>query len=131
MSLAAFEFTDRVAPVIEMGIGDAHVTVTPGRWDSARWDTAGALWGGTEPTWVDVSCDVRRIQLLYGRQAITDRFVVGVADLEVDNATGWADPNAAIIPGVLTVRPGRQIRISIDHVTLGRRVLFQGWVDAM
>lgn len=130
MSLARFTWTERARPFVELGIGDTRVS-TIGRWDSARWDQPDALWAGTDPVWFDITCDCFRASWEYGRRATTDRFVAGVATVVVDNATGWADPNHIDSPTELTVRPGRQIRIGIDHAVFGRRVLFRGFIDAM
>jgi len=130
VSLAAFTWTTRARPVVELGIGDDR-TSGGAVWDVDAWDTAGAYWSGLEPEWLDISCDTRTVRCEYGRRATTDRFVPGVATIVVDNRTGWADPNASDPPGVLTVRPGRPIRVSVDHDVYGRRVLFRGFVDAM
>lgn len=129
MTLAAFTFTDRARPVIELGIGD---TVTASAvWDTARWDNPAALWSGDEPEWHDITCDTFSARCEYGRQATTDRFIPGTATIVVDNTSGWADPNTTDPPAELTVRPGRAVRISVDHALYGRRVLFRGFVDAM
>lgn len=128
MSLAAFDFTDRVRPVVQLGIGDTR-TATGAVWDTGRWDTG--RWAGTEPEWMDITCDTRSARVEYGRRAVTDRFVVGAASIVVDNATGWADPNTDDPPGVLTVRPGRPVRVALVHEVFGSRVLFRGFVDAM
>lgn len=131
MSLAAFTFTGRARPVVELGIGDVHAGGGQARWDVARWDNDTARWAGQEPTWLDITCNVHQLRLEYGRRRTTERFVVGAATVLVDNASGWADPNANDEPGVLTVRPGRSIRVSIDHAVYGRRVLWRGFVDLM
>jgi hypothetical protein len=130
VTLAAFTFTDRVTPLIELGIGDTR-TPSLALWDSAEWDTAPAFWSGLEPSWLDVSCDVQTVSMSYGRPAVSDRFIAGMARVMVDNVTGWADPNTDDPPGELTVRPGRPIRISVNHVVFGRRTLFRGFIDEM
>lgn len=131
MSLAAFTFTDRARPVIELGIGDTRTPTGQAQWDVARWDNPAAKWASTDPVWTDITCDVRTAHVEYGRQATTDRFVPGVATLEVDNASGWADPNAVAAPGVLTMRPGRSLRIGFVHETLGAVWRFRGFVDVV
>ena len=95
MSTPRFTFTDRARPIIQIGIGSAYDEYTTARWDSARWDTPpDAMWGGSEPEWLDLTCDSFSVRCEYGRQRTTDRFVVGQATVVVYNATGWADPNA-------------------------------------
>ena len=131
MSIAAFTFTDRARPIVELGIGDVRAGAGLAVWDTARWDTAGAYWAGTEPTWLDVTCDVYDVRFEYGRRRTTERFVPGQATINVNNASGWADPNAVDEPGVLSVRPGRPVRISIDHVVFGRVVVWRGFLDAL
>lgn len=130
MTLAAFTFTDRVRPVIELGVGSTTSPLGQAQWDESRWDTAGAEWSGLEPTWLDITCDTRSASYSYGRARLLDRFVVGTANVLVDNSTGWADlpdePNS-----LLSVRPGRAVRISVDHDDFGRRVLWRGFIDSM
>lgn len=131
MSLAAFDFTDRARPVVQIGVGDSRTPAPLARWDTARWDNPAALWSGTEPTWLDVTCDTISFACAYGRQRTIDQFVPGLAQVIVDNATGWADPNATVTPGVLGVRPGRAIRMGVSHDVYGVRWLFRGFIDAM
>lgn len=131
MSLAAFEFTNRVRPVVEIGVGDSRAPVGQATWDVSRWDNATAKWAGTEPTWQDVTCDVSGFECSYGRARTIDRFMPGMARVTVDNTSGWADPNTTTTPGVLTVRPGRAIRLGVLHQVLGYRCLFRGFIDDM
>jgi hypothetical protein len=131
MSLQRFAFTDRCRPVVQVGIGDTRQPAGQARWDVARWDTPADRWAGTEPVWRDITCETRWARCEYGRKRTTDRFVAGVATIEVDNATGWADPAPTDVPGVLTMRPGRPVRFGVEHVTLGRRWLFRGFIDAL
>ena len=63
MSLAEFTFTDRARPFVEVGIGDTRVPVGLGRWDLSHWDDPNTTWGGGEPFWVDISCDVYQLRL--------------------------------------------------------------------
>lgn len=131
MSLAAFTFTDRVRPIVEVGLGDTRIPIGSAKWDSARWDDPGAVWAGVDPTWVDITCDTARARCQYGRDHSTDRYVAGAATIVVDNASGWADPNASSDPFALTMRPGRSIRMGVEHVGYGTRWLFRGFVDAV
>lgn len=129
MTVSSFAWTDRARPVVEIGVGDSRTAVGQ-VWDTARWDTD-ATWSGLEPEWLDVSCDTRSANFAYGRNGVTDRFIVGEASIVVDNASGWADPNLVDALAELNVRPGRQIRVSVIHQEYGRCVLFRGYIDAM
>lgn len=131
MSLAEFSFTSRARPIVEIGVGDTRLPVGQARWDVQRWDAADALWAGSEPTWLDVTCEVRSVDCEYGRRRSTDRFVAGAATIVVDNASGWADPVPPSTPLALTMRPGRAIRVGIDHETLGRCWRYRGFIDAV
>jgi hypothetical protein len=132
MSLAKFGFTDRARPIVELGVGDTRIPVGTATWDNARWDaTPNSVWAGTEPTWHDITCDTRSYRCEYGRVRTTERFTVGTANVTVDNTSGWADPNVVADTNVLTVRPGRAIRMGVVHQTFGVRWLFRGFVDAM
>lgn len=131
MATPRFTWTDRARPIVQIGIGYAYVDERSALWDQARWDTPGDVWGGAEPAWRDVACDTFTFRCEYGRQRSTDRFVVGQASVVVWNATGWADPNVADEPGTLTMRPGRAIRVGVEHVNLGTRWLFRGFIDAL
>lgn len=132
MTLAAFQFTDRVHPIVEIGIGDSRIPTGQATWDVSHWDVEPARWAGTEPTWLDITCDVSAVSITMGHARTTDRFVVGAAAITVDNATGWADPHPSPdLPGVLNVRPGRAIRIGVDHIEHGIRWLWRGFIDAV
>ena len=77
-------------------------------WDTARWDTAGDEWAGTEPTWLDITCDVHDIEIdagpgpddlpLAGRHRVDHRRQHDRAVYDVNVA-----PTS---PAVLSVRPG-------------------------
>lgn len=131
MSLAEFTFTTRVRPVVQVGIGDTRLPVGQAQWDVAHWDADTARWSGVDPTWVDITCDTYSARCEYGRDHTTDRFVPGVGTVLVNNATGWADPNVTVEPGVLTMRPGRAIRFGVEHIGYGTRWLFRGFIDAL
>lgn len=128
MSEPIFAFTTRAVPIAEINIGDARIPVDPGRWDVSRWDATDAKWSGAE--WLDIACDVRSFTSEYGRQRTTDRFVPGVSTVVVDNSTGWADPMATD-PAILQMRPGREIRLGVQHAVLGTRWLFRGFIDSV
>jgi hypothetical protein len=131
VTLAKFQWTARARPIVELGVGDTRTTVGQAVWDTSRWDNTAATWAGTEPTWHDITCDTHSYRCEYGRQRSTDRFTVGTANVTVDNTTGWADPNVVGDTDLLTVRPGRAIRMGVVHETFGVRWLFRGFVDAV
>jgi hypothetical protein len=131
VSLAAFTWTTRARPVVELGVGDSRIPTGQATWSHAYWDTDGDRWAGNEPTWHDITCDTISLRCEYGRRHTTDRFVPGLATVVVNNETGWADPNAVGDPTVLTIRPGRPIRFGVVHAVYGTRWLYRGFVDAV
>lgn len=128
MTLATFSFTERARPVVEIGIGSAQVPTGSALWDVALWDAPDSLWAGDEPVWRDVTCDVQAVDGDLGRGRLTDPFPTGTCSIQIDNESGWADPGVEV-PGVLSVRPGRPIRVGVDHVQFGRRWMFRGFID--
>ena len=132
MSLAEFTFTERVRPIIELGIGDTRVPVGQARWDVVDWDQPEATWAGTERTWFDISCDVRTAHRgVSGGNAPPNgsrrhrRHRRRQCDRLGRPPSGAATGQRT----VLTVRPGRAIRFGIDHGRAGRRWLWRGFVD--
>lgn len=118
------------SPFVEVGVGDSRVTGSASQWDVARWDNAGARWNGDEPSWLDVSCHVVGVEDRRGRNRTTEHWEVGTATFTVANGDGWADLLAgAKPPGVLDVRPGRQIRWGMVLDGGPRRVLWRGVID--
>lgn len=93
MTLTRFEFTRRVRPIMEVGIGSSDIDDAAALWDVALWDAPDSKWNGDEPLWRDVSCDVIGAHIEQGRGRISDPFPVGTADVIVDNHNGWADPS--------------------------------------
>lgn len=133
MSLPSFDFTNRCRPFLELGVGDSRVPGNGARWDVQRWDQPDALWSGEEPVWQDVTCQAFDVRIEMGRDRSTDRFIVGTLTVVASNLTGWADlvpPDPGDI-NTLMLRPGRSIRFGVDHVDLGRVVLFRGFVDVV
>ena len=127
-----FSFTDRAAPVVQIGIGDARIPTGSSLWDTARWDTPGAVWSGDQPFWLDMTCEAFEMEFVYGRARNTDTFAPGTATLVFTNITGWADPKPpAGNPASQTMRPGRAIRIGVNHDTLGTVWLWRGFIDAV
>lgn len=131
MTLTRFEFTDRVRPVMEVGIGSTVIDEGTGIWDVSLWDAVGSTWNGDDPLWRDVSCDVIDAHIELGRGRVTDAFPVGTADVTVDNVSGWADPSIGDGDSPLQMRPGRAIRVGVAHVTFGTRWLYRGFIDAI
>jgi hypothetical protein len=118
-----------VRPFAELGIGDTRIPTGQARWNVARWDAPDARWASTEPTWLDVSCEVNGAQSDTGRERSTDRFRPGTADVTLRNDSGWADLRPPPFPpAALALRPGRQVRYGVD-TPRGRRVLWRGYID--
>lgn len=133
MSGERFEFTSRVRPVVEIGLGDTRGRVGTAVWDQAQWDTDVYRWGGTEPDWLDITCDVHEMHWSIGRASNCDRFQPSSAEFTIDNRTGQYDGtvNTGVIGDALVkMRPGRRIRAGVVHETLGRVWLWHGYVDA-
>lgn len=102
MTLTRFYFTERARPVMEVGLGSTVMFQGAGIWDVSLWDAPDALWNGDEPLWRDVSCDVIDAHIELGRGRISDSFPVGIAEISVDNDSGWADPATQDFAGVPT-----------------------------
>lgn len=133
MSLPRFTFTQRARPFLEVGVGDSRIEGQAARWDVQRWDASDALWGGVEPNWQDVTCHTFAISITAGRDRTADRFTVATMTVTAGNLTGWADftPPTEGDLNTLQLRPGRSVRFGVDHVELGRVVLFRGVIDAI
>ena len=118
-----------VFPWAELGVGDVRSPSGQAQWDRSRWDAADARWAGTEPTWLDVSCEVNAAESDTGRTRVVERFRPGSAEVVLRNLDGWADLSPPPTPpALLPLRPGRQFRYGVDTPT-GRHVLFRGYVD--
>ena len=118
-----------VFPWAELGVGDSRAPTGQARWDRDRWDTPAARWAGTEPTWLDVSCEVNSAESDTGRTRVVERFRPGSAEVVLRNLDGWADLSPPPTPpALLTLRPGRQFRYGVDTVS-GRHILFRGYID--
>lgn len=132
MSVATIATVPGVRPVVELGVGDTRIPVGQARWDVAHWDDdPDATWAGAEPTWLDVTCDVHDVEITLGRERSIERWQVGSATITVDNRTGWADlATAPTGPAVLTVRPGRAVRVGVAVDDDPVRWLWRGFVDA-
>jgi hypothetical protein len=132
MTLTRFEFTRRARPIMEVGIGSSVIDESAALWDVALWDAVTSTWNGDEPLWRDVACDGIDAHIELGRGRITDAFPVGTAFVTVDNTSGWADPSTdPDVSGTLTLRPGRGIRIGVEHQTFGTKWLYRGFIDSI
>ena len=101
-------------PIVELGVGNTNTPAGQAVWDTARWDTEPHRWAGTEPTWLDITCDVHDVEIDQGRDRSIVRWQVGTASITLDNRDGRYDINVTPTPpAVLSVRPGRQIRVGV------------------
>lgn len=129
MSLPRFTFTDRCRPVAQIGTGDSRIGAVAARWDVSLWDTPDATWSGVEPLWRDISCEAFSWESSEGRMRTTDRYVPGAGTLLARNVTGWADPLHIDNVAALNMRPGRSIRVGVEHDLYGYCWLFRGFID--
>lgn len=148
----------RVRPIVEIGVGDerdAEGVVALWQLDAnndnvpdiagfveSRWqaptggdDAATSHWVGDQPFFVDVSCHAREVSTFSGRERANENWEVGTATIVLDNADGWADyPRTADPNQLLTMRPGRQVRVGVELLygsTVGIVYLWGGYVDGM
>jgi hypothetical protein len=127
-----FLFTNRCRPIAQIGVADSRIETIATIWDGANWDDVTSWWVGTEPLWEDMACEAFSFECEYGRMRTTDRYMPGTAMLQVRNASGWADPIHSEDPNLTTnMRPGRPIRVGIEHKVYGRRWLFRGFIDSV
>ena len=123
-----------VAPVIQLGVGDRYDAASiAALWDTARWSTPGDEneWGGTEPLWRDISCDVLDVSTFVGRDSSIEQFQIGTCTVAVRNLGGWADyrPPTPGDENLLTIRPGRQVRIGVSIAGAAPVWLWRGVID--
>lgn len=129
-----------VAPLIDIGIGDRYdASAVAALWGGAgvttpaRWSTPGVEneWGGQEPLWNDIACEVLDISTFTGRDTSTEPFDVGTATVTVRNGDGWADfkPPSGPQDNILTIRPGRQVRIGVKVAAAPPQWLWRGVLD--
>lgn len=129
MSIPAFSFTTRVTPVVQIGIGSSTTPGGSSEWGSALWGDPGSVWAGIEPQWIDVTCHGYEIWIDEGRRRNADQFEVGRAEISLYNVAGWGDLTADDDPGLLTMRPGRPVRVGVLHADLGPCWLYRGYID--
>jgi len=120
-----------VWPVVELGVGDIRGGTAQAKWDVSHWDTAGSLWAGSEPSWLDITCDVISVASHVGRERSISRFDPGTCTVVATNSTGWADIlHDATNPAALSLRPGRQIRWGVRRGTDPPVWKWRGFIDA-
>ena len=114
MSIARILTVPGCRPIVELGVGNSNTPSGQAVWDTSRWDTPGDAWAGTEPTWLDITCDVHDVEIDQGRDRTISRWQVGTASITVDNTTGRYDIAVSpTSPAVLSLRPGRQLRVGV------------------
>jgi len=125
-----------VTPLVDIGIGDTYDAASiAALWGTARWSTAGDdnEWGGHEPLWNDIACEVLEISTFAGRESTVDPFEIGTATIVVRNSDGWADykppPASGAQDNLLTIRPGRQVRIGVSIAGGPAHWLWRGTID--
>jgi len=114
-------------------IGSAQIEIwgpSPGsaKWDEALWDTA--LWSKFD--WRDMTPESVAVRITWGADD-----PIGV--LTIPAAGSWVvntyDPQRLLDPSngtsefATSIRPGKPIRVSYLHSTLGRRIVRQGLID--
>ena len=118
-------------PIVELGVGNTNTPAGQAVWDTARWDTEPHRWAGTEPTWLDITCDVHDVEIDQGRDRSIVRWQVGTASITLDNRDGRYDINVTPAPpATLSIRPGRQIRVGVALDGGEPQWRFRGWIDA-
>ena len=131
-------------------VGSDHPpTQIDGRWQVAYWgdaipgdglpspadpgfvDAGDAHWSGFEPEFYDVTCDAISVEMAVGRARITDRFEVGFASIVLANLDGKYDMHLPAAPpgAVLSLVPGRAIRVGVNHDLFGDLWLWRGYID--
>lgn len=122
----------RVRPVMQVAVGNTDVEVGQAVYDTARYNEApDATYAGTMPLWSDASCDVVEAVTYYGRQRSIDVFDVGTATLRVQNPDGYWDYPPTSDATVISLRPGRQIRVGVRvDASTTTSWLWHGWIDA-
>ena len=131
MSIARIVTVPGARPMVELGVGNTASPTGQAVWDTALWDTGGDEWAGTEPTWLDITCDVHDVELDQGRDRTIERWQVGTCALTVDNTAGAYDITATPTdPAVLSLRPGRQVRVGIALDGGAPRWLGRWFIDA-
>jgi hypothetical protein len=122
-----------VRPVMQVAVGDVDVAVGQAVYDTARYDQyPDATYSGLDAQWADDSCDVIEAVTFYGRERAVDQFDVGTATLRVANPDGLWDYPPTSDASVISLRPGRQLRVGVQvgGGVRGPVWLWHGWIDA-
>jgi hypothetical protein len=129
---------DGVRPFVEVGVGSGQTDDgTWGQWEVDVWDDpAGAHWAGDQPLWLDVTCHVLDVATAAGRDRAVDKFEVGTATVTCENDDGWADFPLSIADlldddTLISIRPGRPIRIGVQVGGDAPVTLWAGYIDAV
>ena len=113
---------------VEIGTGGS--VVLGSKWDTALWDTA--LWDGTDISWLDITSDVMSVATDGGKDSFNTRFRTGMMSVLLDNTYGqWTPGAGAGDPGVVRLRPGRQMRLSIRFEDGTWMPIFTGRIDTL
>ena len=133
MSAPTIDTCPGVTPVVELGVGATYDDASTAQWDVDHWDDEeSSHWVGDKPFWYDITCHVLDITTFAGRERAIDQWEVGTATVVCENSDGWADyPRDLGSPTLLSIRPGRSIRIGVkidkDPVL---HLLWAGYLDA-
>jgi hypothetical protein len=135
VSVATIANLPGVRPIVELGVGASYDSTSTAQWDVDRWDNPSAKWVGDKPFWYDVTCWVQDIATFAGRERAVDQFEVGTATITVDNRDGVFDfplslEDLADDPTLLSIRPGRSIRVGVQWDDGPATFLWAGYIDA-
>jgi hypothetical protein len=135
VSVATIETLPGVTPIVELGVGASYDDTSTAQWDVDLWDDASAVWVGDKPFWLDVTCHVQDIATFVGRERTVDQWEVGTATITFDNRDGLFDfplsmADLADDPTLLSVRPGRSVRVGVQIGGDPPQMLWAGYIDA-
>lgn len=137
MSAPTIDTLPGVRPFVEVGVGASYTDDTTwGQWDVDHWDDdTESHWAGDQPLWLDITCHVLDVSTIAGRDRAVDKWEVGTATITCENVDGWADfPHsiADLLEGdtLLSVRPGRSIRVGVQPYGQPAVTLWAGYIDA-
>jgi hypothetical protein len=135
MTTPTIDRLEGVRPFVEIAVGSSYTDAAAGQWDVDLWDDPGATWAGDQPMWLDVTCNVMDVTTRAGRERVIDKWEVGTATVTCNNADGWADFPTSIADladddTLLSIRPGRPIRIGVQVYGREATTLWAGYIDA-
>jgi hypothetical protein len=79
------------------------------------------------PTWHEITCDVKKVDIHYGRDKFTQRYNVATASVRVDNKNSYYTYDNGSDDDL---RPGRALRITIQLPGDTERSMYYGIIDA-